>query len=382
MKILFLDQSGKLGGAELSLLDVASAFSPHCLVGVFQDGPFPQALASRHIPYQVLAQSSIAVSKESPWADGAKSLGQLAPLVATIARLGQDFDLIYTNTSKALILGALASRLCGKPLVHHLRDIVSPEHFSRANRTLLVTAANWCAAHVIANSVATQAAFIAAGGAAQTISVIYNGFAPAAYQTAPEARADLRAELGWHDKFIVGHFSRLAPWKGQHILLEALAQCPDPVVALLVGDALFGEDDYVKGLYRQVQRLGLTHRVKFMGFRSDIPPLMQACDLITHTSIAPEPFGRVIVEAMLCQRPIVAAAAGGAVELVTDGETGWLCPPNQAQTLGDLINHSYHHPEQTQAIAQAGYHHALTHFTLDQTHQALRQLLGEFSTKG
>ncbi|MEO1067522.1 MAG: glycosyltransferase [Cyanobacteria bacterium J06638_6] len=374
MKILFLDQSGKLGGAELSLLDVAGAFSPHCLVGVFQDGPFPQALAARQIPHRVL-ESSLQVSKDSGWATGARSLGQLAPLVATIARLGHDFDLIYTNTSKALILGALASRLSGKPLVHHLRDIVSPEHFSRANRTLLVTAANWCAAHVIANSAATQAAFIAAGGNAETVSVVYNGFAPEAYQPLPTAAAELRTELGWQDKFVVGHFSRLAPWKGQHVLIEALAHCPKSVVALLVGDALFGEDDYTEALHQQVHRLGLSDRVTFLGFRSDIPSLMQACDVVAHTSTAPEPFGRVIVEAMLCQRPVIAAAAGGAVELITHDQTGWLCPPDQAQTLGNLISHLYRYPDQTQAIAQAGYHHALANFTLEQTHRALRQRL-------
>ncbi|PSN76405.1 glycosyltransferase family 1 protein, partial [filamentous cyanobacterium CCP4] len=241
MKILFLDQSGKLGGAELSLLDVASAFTPDCLVGIFQDGAFAQALASRQIPYQVLTQATIQVNKDSGWADSIGSAGQILPLIATITRLGRKYDLIYTNTSKALILGALASRLCGKPLVHHLRDIVSPEHFSAANRTLLITAANWCAAHVIANSKATAAAFVEAGGNAKKVSVVYNGFQPQVYQTISET--DLRTDLELGSRFVVGHFSRLAPWKGQHILIEALAHCSESVVALLVGDALFGEQD-------------------------------------------------------------------------------------------------------------------------------------------
>ncbi|WP_035992831.1 glycosyltransferase [Leptolyngbya sp. KIOST-1] len=375
MKILFLDQSGKLGGAELSLLDVASAFSPNCLVGIFQDGPFAEALAARQIPYQVLTQAPIQVNKDSGWADSLSSIGQVVPLVATIARLGRKYDLIYTNTSKALILGALASRLCGKPLVHHLRDIVSPEHFSAANRTLLITAANGCATHVIANSRATAAAFVAAGGNAKKVSVVYNGFLPQAYQTATEST--LREDLGLGNRFVVGHFSRLAPWKGQHILIEALAHCPESVVALLVGDALFGEQDYVETLHRQVEQLGLNHRVKFLGFRSDIAQLMQACDLVVHTSTAPEPFGRVIVEAMLCQRPVIAAASGGTVELITHGETGWLCPPGQPQKLSDLICHSHRQPAQTQGIAQAGYHHALAHFTLETTQQALHQQLAQ-----
>jgi len=61
---------------------------------------------------------------------------------------------------------------------------------------------------------------------------------------------------------LVGH-SRLSPWKGQHVLLEALAHCPSDVTAILVGDALFGEQDYVKHLHEQVAVLGLEERVRF-----------------------------------------------------------------------------------------------------------------------
>ena len=85
---------------------------------------------------------------------------------------------------------------------------------------------------------------------------------------------------------------------------------------ILVGDALFGEQDYVKQLHQQIEELQLQNRVKFLGFRNDIPLLMAACDLVAHTSTSPEPFGRVIVEAMLSGTPVVAAASGGAVELV------------------------------------------------------------------
>ena len=107
--------------------------------------------------------------------------------------------------------------------------------------------------------------------------------------------------MGLGDRFVIGHFSRLSPWKGQHILLEALVHCPADVVAILVGDALFGEQDYVQTLKAQVESLGLQNRVHFLGFRSDIVPLMHACDVVAHTSTAPEPFGRVIAEAMLCR---------------------------------------------------------------------------------
>ena len=375
MKIFFLDQSGELGGAELCLADIAPAFQPDCLVGLLQAGPFKTLLESQAIPVTVLARDSLAVRKDSGWLAGLSSLGQLLPLIKKTAQIASGYDVIYANTPKAMIVGALASALSRCPLVYHLHDIISLEHFSGTNRKLLVGLANRFASLVIANSLASQAAFVAAGGNPNKVSVVYNGFRPDRYAPMPENL--LRHELGLQDKFVVGHFSRLSPWKGQHVLIEALTHCPTNVVALLVGDALFGEADYVALLKQQVQTLNLGDRVHFLGFRDEIPALMQTCDVVTHTSTAPEPFGRVIVEAMLCQRVAIAAAAGGATELIDHGKTGWLCPPNQPQKLAELILATYQHPEQATAMATAAKAEASATFNLAHTNQQIRSLLAQ-----
>lgn len=375
MKILFLDQSGHLGGAELCLLDIVKPVAPQSLVCLLADGPFRQRLEAECIPVQVVGRGPIQVRKESSLAQGIGAIGQLLPMVQQVAHLAKSYDLIYANTPKALIVGTLASVLARRPLTYHLHDIISPEHFSATNRRLLVGLANRFAQLVIANSEASKAAFIAAGGKAHRVAVVYNGFCPAVYQV-PSATIDqLRQDLQLGGKFAIGHFSRLSPWKGQHVLIEALAHCPSNVVAILVGDALFGEDDYVQQLHRQVEFLGLGDRVKFLGFRSDIPQLMAACDGVAHTSTAPEPFGRVIVEAMLCGRPTIAAQAGGAVELIDHGRTGWLCPPDHSAKLADLIGHLHQQPEDAQRVAIAGQIHAQQQFDLANTNSQIQTLL-------
>ncbi len=379
MKIFFLDQSSKLGGAELCLADIAQPFSSTSLVGVFTEGAFPDHLRQLNIPVKILAQQELQVKKNSGVLAGLQSLGRLIPLVATATQLSKGHDLIYANTQKALVVGAMASKLSGRPLVYHLHDIVSPDHFSATNRRIIVALANQ-AALTIANSQASREAFLAAGGRAERVQVVYNGFRPETYQTTAAAHARVRRELGLEGKFVVGHFSRLAPWKGQHVLIEAIARCPENVVALLVGDALFGEDAYVAELNQQVQALNLQGRVKFLGFRSDIPGLMGVCDVVAHTSTAPEPFGRVIVEAMLCRRVAIASAAGGATELIDHGKTGWLCPPAQPQKLADLILTTYRQPEQAIAMATAAKTYASTTFNLDQTNQQIRELLTNVAT--
>jgi glycosyltransferase involved in cell wall biosynthesis len=374
---LFLDQSGQPGGAELALVDIARPYCEHSLVGLFEDGPFRTLLTQQHIPVQVLATEALAVRKQSGFFGGLSSLGQLLPLVTRVVQLSRNFDLVYANTAKALVVGALASALSSRPLVYHLHDILSLEHFSVTNRRLLIGLANRFATAVIANSPATQTAFIQAGGRAEITSYIYNGFAPEHYQNLEAAAFQIRQVQALQDKFVVGHFSRLSPWKGQHVLLEALTHCSEDVTAILVGDALFGEQDYVQQLHQQIARLHLKNRVQFLGFRSDVPELMTACDLVAHTSTAPEPFGRVIVEAMLCGRPVIAAAAGGAAELVEHGQTGWLCPPGQVSKLADIIMTCRNHPEQAQAVAAQGQRAASHRYDMATINAQIAQLFSE-----
>jgi len=385
MRILFLDQSGKPGGAELSLMDLAQAYRDRCLVALFEDGPFRDRLEQAQIPVTCLATKAMGVSKDSSWWQSLGSLGSLTVLLQRCLRLSQDYDLLYANTSKALVLGALTSRLSGRPLIYHLRDILSEEHFSRSNLWIAVTLANCCACAVIANSKATRDAFIQAGGKPELCQVVYNGFEPEQYKTNPDEVQQLRQALNISpEQFVMGHFSRLSPWKGQHVLIDAVAQMPaalqSRITILLVGSALFGEDDYVVRLQQQVKQLQLGDRVQFLGFRSDIPELMTACDLVVHSSTSPEPFGRVIVEAMLCGTPVVAALAGGAVELIDPERTGWLSPPNDEQALGQLLERLLSQPQLLQQVAQKAGEMSRDCFHLHQTHQQVEQILERCST--
>lgn len=380
MKILFLDQSGKPGGAELCLIDIAKPYRDRALVGLFADGSFKSLLQQNSIPVEVLATQTIQVRKESSLAQGLKSLGQIIPLITKVVKRASEYDLIYANTQKALVVGALASLFSRRPLVYHLHDILSQEHFSQTNLRIAINLANRFASLVIANSQASKTAFVQAGGNPDIIKVVYNGFEPKIYQTSESDIKQLKQNLGIEGQFVVGHFSRLAPWKGQHILITALAECPPQVTALLVGDALFGEQDYVQQLHQQVAEMGLENRVKFLGFRSDIPQLMAACEVVAHTSTSPEPFGRVIVEAMLCGRPVVAAKAGGAIELVEHGINGFLVTPGKPQELAQVITTCLQEVETTATMAKNSQAIASQRFDVTTINQQIAQLLSQYAS--
>ena len=375
MKVLFVDQSGKLGGAELSLVDVASAFGSDSSVALFEEGPFLLRLEAAGIDVQLLKNRSIESRKDHGLLQGLKTMMQALPLIQELTNLAKGYDVIYANTQKAFIFGALAGLIAKRPVVYHLRDILSSDHFSQINIKVAVFMANHLSQIVIANSHATAQAFIQSGGKPDLVKVIYNGFDPEMYQSSPADRARLRQELHLEDKFVIGQFSRLSPWKGQHVLLDALAQCPESVVGVFVGAALFGEDDYAEKIKQQVADLGLSNRVHFLGFRSDIPQLMGACDVVAHTSTAPEPFGRVIIEGMLCGKPVIVANAGGATELVTHRETGWMVEPGDSQQLAKTVIECFENQELRELIACNAHTHACQNFHVDRLKEEILEAL-------
>jgi glycosyltransferase involved in cell wall biosynthesis len=365
-RVLFLDHTGGIGGAELILLDVVKWHGAAGSVVLFADGPFRERLEEVGAEVGVLPAPGAVnrVSREGKMVRNLRSGPGVLRLARRVARLSEGYDLLYANSQKAFVVGALAGRIVGKPIIWHQHDLLTPDHFSRGLRRLAVALANHLVERVIVNSRATAEAFVASGGRAEKVRLVYNGIDPAPFGSIVQTEVDaLRRELGLDGVPVVGVFSRLAPWKGQHVLLEALTRLPG-VHALLVGDAVFGEHAYAEALRDQSKTLGIEDRVHFAGFRRDIPQLMRLSGVVAHTSVDPEPFGRVIVEGMLAGRPVVATRAGGAVEIVEDGTSGVLVPPRDATALASALSDLLADPARADAIAEAGREAALEFFSL------------------
>lgn len=288
-------------------------------------------------------------------------------MATEIVPLAQDFEVIHANSQKAFIVAALARLMGSPPVIWHLRDILTADHFSRMNRQVAVTLANRCAAQVIVNSQATGNAFIKVGGNPQLVNVVYNGVCAYSFERlTSENPQNFREKLGLGNLPLVGVFSRLSSWKGQHLLLEALRQLPG-VHALIVGDALFGEEDYVLKLKSLSQLPELQGRIHWLGFRHDMATLMKACDLIVHPSTAPEPFGRVIIEAQLAQKPVIASATGGALELIQDGINGCLFPSGNVAALAEIIQTLLTDKVLSAKLAEQGAIQARNTFSLERS---------------
>ena len=368
-RILFVDHAGALGGAELYLLDVARSYRSTSTVLLFEKGPFLDRLRSEQIPAEVVsAPSALAhVQKGSSLSNALYALPGLLSVAARVSRRARDYDVIFANSQKALVVAGLVSGWTQTPLVWNLHDMLTEDHFSSLNRWVATRWANGFADRVIVNSEATREAFAKQGGNVAKTGLVYNGIDATPFDavTSDEARS-ARQELGLRPETpVFGIFSRIARWKGQHVMIQALPDTPKAHL-LLVGEALFGDDEAYKRRLRKLSTdLKVDDRVHFLGFRHDVPRLMQASDVVVHTSTAPEPFGRVIVEGMLAQTPVVATRAGGPVEIIEDRATGRLVAPGRASILAEALREVLEDKQETQHMVRNAYKAAQSRFSVE-----------------
>lgn len=173
------------------------------------------------------------------------------------------------------------------------------------------------------------------------IRVIPRGVDPALFDpaaVAPERVAHLarawRLPHGAPTVLLPGRFTR---WKGQGVLIDALARLARrDVVCVLAGGAA-GRERYVAELLAQAAAAGIADRLRLVHDLDDVPAAMLLADAVVSASTDPEGFGRVVIEAQAMARMVVATDHGGGAETVTPGETGWLVPPGDAAALAAAI---------------------------------------------
>ncbi|MDP2469921.1 MAG: glycosyltransferase [Candidatus Palauibacterales bacterium] len=191
---------------------------------------------------------------------------------------------------------------------------------------------------------------------------------PAAAGSA-EAAARVRTELKLNGRHkLIANVGRLVPWKGQDIFLRAFAAIaedhPD-AHALVVGSP--GDNRagvaYEAQLRDLVSELGLTGRVTLTGHRTDIEDIMSASDVVVHSSSQAEPLGRVIMEAIALEKPVIATDGGGVPEMVRDGSSGSLVPPGDERSMAVALRSVLDDPERAAKMAATARQQARRRFS-------------------
>ncbi len=179
---------------------------------------------------------------------------------------------------------------------------------------------------------------------AKRIVQVHNGIDLQAYQALSLERSpqEVRDEFGLREgELLIAMVGNVHEWKGQEVLLRALPLLPPSLRwrCLFVGGVPTNADNqaYYARLLELQREYRLEDRTSFVGYRSDVSAIVRACDVLVHTSITPEPMGRVVLEGMTLRRPTIATDHGGPTEIIEHGISGFLVEPGNPQALADCM---------------------------------------------
>jgi glycosyltransferase involved in cell wall biosynthesis len=192
----------------------------------------------------------------------------------------------------------------------------------------------------------------------------------------PEERAKARAELGLRDEQTVLLLGRLAVEKGHALLLDALKILGSRRPSLIAMFAGIGplEDE----LKAKCETEGLSDRVRFLGYRSDLQKLLASADLVVLPSLS-EGLPLAAVEALATARPIVATEVGGTAEVVVNGETGVLIPPGDPVALAEAMLRILSDPVLALRLGMNGRRFVEQHFDVRVQVQRTMALYGDLT---
>ncbi|MFV0462189.1 MAG: glycosyltransferase family 4 protein [Nostocoides sp.] len=342
MRVAVIGHTAEPGGAELSLVRMLSELpedAPEVIGLWFEDGDVVQRLRAQGLRVDVLAmkQSVRTVARTTV---GGVSVGLLTQtgysvwFAVEVARWlrRNDIDIVHTSTLKADLIGTVAACLARKPLVWHVRDRIAPDYMPMGAVRLLGALAGMAPTRVIANSWATAATLPRARG----LTVAYPGYAPDMVRSAPRPRPT--------GPPVVGMLGRVSPTKGQHEFVQAAARVlrhhPDAQFRI-VGAPTFGATAYAEQVRAAIVDLGLEDHVSWTGFVRDIRPELDAMSVCVHAAPVPEPFGNVLVEAMVRGVPVIGTNAGGVREILDplpgEDPLGLLVRPGDVEELAEAI---------------------------------------------
>jgi glycosyltransferase involved in cell wall biosynthesis len=285
------------------------------------------------------------------------------------------------------VYGGIAARIAGVPCVWHVRADISS--WPAPLRKVLPRIVARLSSEIIAVSASVEEeVFRLQGVDTHKVSVIHDpGPDPSALR--PEAhRSAVRRELGLEDDAsLVVLVAKMVEPKGHEVLVRAvptvLASFPKAHFVIVGGD-LDGphHQRYAARLRRLPGELGVGPAVTFTGYRSDVPRIMAAADVITHCSTHPDPFPGVVLQGMGLGMAVVASDIGGPREQIEDGVSGVLVAPNDAAALALAINDLLGDPAKRASLGRVAAARVRERFTSEGFYRRLSQTYGDLIRSG
>lgn len=335
VRVLHVDHSTEKGGAEYALLRLLltePSWRPTlALPRGTTSGVFAPA-GDRGVPIEHIgvAQHAGATRAGVTGLIGFGTRVMMQAFALRASRALRETDVVHANTSRAAVIAALALSTSSRPLIVHMRDMVTPESLGSVGFRLMTRVALPRATGLIA---ASQSAldsalpFLRRNARSVVIPSAIGAFPRA---DRPDERPTVRR---------VGMVARLSPWKGQLLLLDAFARAfgGSEVRLVLAGSPAFGETTFPAEISRRARELGVEDRVDLAGHVEDVSALLNELDICVQASTRPEPLGQNVLQYLAAGRPTVVADEGGPAEWVSDGLNGSHFRANDVDDLARVL---------------------------------------------
>jgi glycosyltransferase involved in cell wall biosynthesis len=273
------------------------------------------------------------------------------------------FDIVHVNNSlNSNHDWMLAAKLAGVKVISHERGI--SENLSGTSKLLgkfldrLI-----CMSKVIRDPLIRQ------GLNKERTVIVYDGIDVSKIRIR-ETVESLKSTYGiGKDDPVIGVVGNVKAWKGQETVVRAitiLKQTYPNIKCLLVGDTVKG-DTYKASLEKIIEKFAIKENVIFTGFQDNPADFMNIMDVVVHSSILPEPFGMVNLEAMYFKKPVISTNIGGPTEIFEDGEDGILIEPGNPVLLAQRISMLLNNPELRSKMGQKARQAVINKFEISST---------------
>jgi glycosyltransferase involved in cell wall biosynthesis len=358
LKVLLLQDTTNYAGTEAHVLTLAKNLTDHTfvspLVGVTAGGELHRRCAAAHVPYHVLPKSP--------------GMFNLAGMIAVAAMLrNREVDVIHAHNGRTSLVAVCAKLLSRKGKVVLTQHFIEPDYVNRTGiaGSLAALVHRFILTNVdqhICISQAVRNGFLDRQEqgvvAPESVHIVQNGIDDV-YEALDrhECRKQLISELNLlQETRLILCVARLEPEKDVKALLRSVLEIDSsiPFHCVIVGDG--SERSRLEALVRDTK---VQDKVSFLGFRDDVPSIMRATDIFVLPAPA-EPFGLVVVEAMMAALPVIAIDNGGPSEIVANEQTGFLVPSDDIKALSLAVKKLVEYASKCFAMGTHGQQRAKT----------------------
>lgn len=264
----------------------------------------------------------------------------------------------------------LAALLTRTPFITHERGI--NQHYSKIARFFSRRInAIICISNAVSNTLAK------AGLPKEKLVTIYNGIDPDFVVPGVDSSLIRERHKIQPTQPIIGIIGNIKEWKGQESVIKAVHLVRDrfkDITCLLVGDTAEQDAYYLQRLNKLVKESNMESNIIFTGYQRDVADYLNAMDIVIHASVSPEPFGRVLIEAMAIRKPVIGSRDGAVPEIVQKDITGLTFTPGNAEELADAIIYLLENPDTAREMGENGYKRLIDMFHINQNIQKTQLL--------